>query len=222
MDATFVEARREIDGWTAGLERRALAFLAARMPAGVGPDHLTALGLFGFVAAGASYGLAGTDPRWLHAVNLGLAVNWFGDSLDGTVARHRNRSRPRYGFYVDHMVDAFGALFLLGGLALSGLMSPAVAVGLLLAFYLMFLNVALATHTRGVFRIAHGGVGGTELRIALLAANLLVLAWPRLAVFGREVLLFDLVGGLGLCGLVGATLLSTAENTRALFRLERL
>ena len=142
-DSAFREARRELAGLTAGLEKKVLAWLAARMPAWVGSDHLTALGLLATLLGGAFYALSGHDPRCLHLVNLCLAVNWFGDSLDGTLARHRRRQRPRYGFYVDHMVDALGALFILGGLALSGHMGAGVVAAFLIAYYLLCIHIYL-------------------------------------------------------------------------------
>src|SRR5512134_1358393 len=115
------QPQREHRSLTAAAEKRLLVWLAGRMPAVVNSDHLTALGLLGNALAGLGYALAGREPAWLHFVNLSLLLNWFGDSLDGTLARVRNRLRPRYGFYVDHLVDAFGALFLLTGLAASSL-----------------------------------------------------------------------------------------------------
>lgn len=174
------------------------------------------------VGAGAAYALAWVHPLFLHVVNLLLLVNWFGDSLDGTLARYRNRQRPRYGFYVDHMVDMFGALFLLGGLGLSGYMSLGVAVALLTAYYLVSINVYLTTYTLGVFKISYGGFGGTELRILLGLVNLLVLWVPRIRVAGHEFLLFDVCGVIATAGMVVVLLASTVQNTRRLYELERL
>jgi phosphatidylglycerophosphate synthase len=141
---------REHRSLTAAAEKRLLVWLAGRMPASVNSDHLTAMGLGGSAMAGLGYALAGRDPAWLHFVNLGLLVNWFGDSLDGTLARVRNHLRPRYGFYVDHLVDAFGALFLLVGLAASGLVSERLALALLVAYYFFSINMYLATCSLGV------------------------------------------------------------------------
>jgi phosphatidylglycerophosphate synthase len=218
----FRDARRELPSLTGRLEKRVLIWLAGRMPAGVNSDHLTLLGLTAMLAAGAAYALSGRDPRWLHAVNLLLAVNWFGDSLDGTLARCRNRLRPRYGFYVDHLSDAVGVLFLLGGLALSGFMSPAFAAAVLLAYYLLSIHIYLATHTLGVFRIAYGRLGGTELRILLAVGNLLLLVIPRVGWAGRSVLLFDVLG-TGLAVAMTVTCAVSAYRTgRELFRLERI
>jgi phosphatidylglycerophosphate synthase len=218
----FRDARRDLRGITTCVEKRALLWLAARMPGWVSSDHLTALGLLAMVAAGGAYWLGAHDVRWLHAVNALLAVNWFGDSLDGTLARFRDRCRPRYGFYVDHMVDMFGALFLLGGLALSGYMSAPVAAALLLAYYLLSINVYLATYTLGVFKITFGGLGGTELRLLLMAGNLLLMHAPRLPVAGRSVLVYDAAGLLAAAGIACALVVATVRNTRALYRLERI
>lgn len=218
----FEEARRELRGLTAGVEKRALLWLAARTPAWINPDHLTALGLLAMFVAGVAYRFSAEMPALLHLVNVALAVNWLGDSLDGTLARHRDRCRPRYGFYVDHLVDAFGALFLLGGLALSGYMSERVALALLVAYFLVSINIYLATYALGVFKISFGAVGGTELRVLLALGNLALLAHPWLAILGREVLLFDVVGIVGIAGLAVVLAVTTARNTRTLYALEHV
>src|SRR5262245_42574741 len=103
-DDTYREASREMNGWTARAEKRLLMRMAALLPDGVTPDQLTVLGLLGMLVAGAAYALSGRNPLFLHLSNLGLLVNWFGDSLDGTLARYRAKLRPRYGFYVDHVI----------------------------------------------------------------------------------------------------------------------
>ncbi len=225
MDDTrrsFKEAQREIHGLTAPLERRVLAALARRMPPWVTPDHLTTLGLAATLVAGAAYLASRWRPEALHIVNLALALNWFGDSLDGTVARYRRRLRPRYGFYVDHISDAFGALFIIGGLAFSGLMTPAAGAALLIAYYLMAINVYLATYTLGVFKISYGPIGGTELRILLAGLNLTALHWPRVAVAGAHILVFDLVAVAVTLGIAALAVVTTLRNTGRLYRLERL
>lgn len=172
---------RDLRSFTAAAEKRALIAIAKRLPAWVGPDHLTALGVVSMAGAGLCYRLLVVSPLALLGVNLFLFLNWFGDSLDGTLARVRERQRPRYGFYVDHLVDAFGAIFLLGGLALSGLVSSYAALALLVAYLLLQIHIALKAHTTRVFQIAFGGVGGTEARILLGALNLFLLAWPPLS-----------------------------------------
>lgn len=218
----FRGAKRELQGLTAGVEKRALLWLAARTPAAVGPDHLTLLGFAAMGLAGVAYALAASNRAWLHVVNLCLALNWLGDSLDGTLARYRQRLRPRYGFYVDHMVDAFGALFLLSGLGCSGLMSERVAAALLVAYLMLNVDIYLATYTLGTFKISYGLFGGTELRLLLVLGNLLALAFPRVWLLGREALLFDIAGIAGTLGLVLTLVVSSLRNTRKLFELERL
>jgi phosphatidylglycerophosphate synthase len=220
--ATYREAAREMNGWTARAEKRLLARLAAVLPDGVSPDHLTILGLVGMVVAGAAYALSGRNPLVLHVANLGLIVNWFGDSLDGTLARHRAKLRPRYGFYVDHVIDAFGATAVLGGLAASGLMSPVLAAGVLVTYLLLSVHLYLQAHVLGRFRMSWGKVGGTELRIVLMLLNLAVLAWPRVEVGGLSVRLLDVAGVAGGGGLAYALLASVARTTRELYRLERV
>ncbi len=217
----FREAKRELAGLTAGMEKRLLAWLAERLPAWVCPDHLTALGLAAMILGGAAYAASGRYPSLLWAVNLALVLNWFGDSLDGTLARHRGRLRPRYGFYVDHVADVFGALFLVGGLALSGHMAAGVAWGLLVAYLVFSVNLYLATYTLGRFKMSYGPVGGTELRLILAAANLALLAWPTVLLFGRRVRLSDVFGLLATAGLSGTLLKSVADTTRELHHLER-
>lgn len=218
----FREARRELNGLTAGPERLVLHWLAARVPARMGPDHLTVLGFLAMILGGIAYALVHRAPEWLHLVNVCLFLNWLGDSLDGTVARYRKRLRPRYGFYVDHLVDAFGALFLLGGLAASGLMTPAITFALLVGYYLMTIHMGLATHVFGTFKISYGPVGGTELRILLALANRLVLAVPRIAIGGHSVPVFDLLGAGATVILAAVLLKSAVESTRALYAAERI
>jgi hypothetical protein len=222
MAEAFQEARRELTSLLAPVEKRALLALASRMPRGVNSDHLTALGFAAAALAGAAYALSALDPRFLHLVNLALVLNWFGDSLDGTLARYRDRCRPRYGFYVDHILDAFGALLILGGLAISGLMSPFVALSLLVAYYLLSINIYLATYSLGVFKISYGPLGGTELRLLLAALNLVVLGSPSVPLLGLEILIFDAVATLATVGILTLAVWLTIRNTVTLYRAEPL
>ena len=141
--------------------------LAARMPLWVTSDHLTLLGFVAMSLAGASYLLARRHPVGLLLATACLALNWFGDSLDGTLARVRNQQRPRYGFYVDHMVDSFGALFLMTGLATSGYVDWRIAMGMLVTFLLLSIETYLASYTLGIFRLSFAKFGPTEIRILL-------------------------------------------------------
>lgn len=180
MVAAYQEPRRELPSFTAEAEKRVLAVLADALPRWITPDHLTALGFASMGLVGLAYRLSALDPRFLLLANLGLALNWLGDSLDGTVARRRGCPRPRYGFYLDHVVDALGATLLLSGLGISGLCAPAMAGALLVGYLLLQVHVALAAAAGGAFRIAYGGIGGTELRLLLCAVNLLALRFPAL------------------------------------------
>ena len=190
----FQEASREL-GITGSVEKRTLLWLAARMPARINSDHLTGLALAAMVGAGLSFWLASVTPVGLVLAAVFLAINWFGDSLDGTLARVRQHQRPRYGYYVDHVVDAFGALFLFGGLALSGYMSPVIAFGLLVAYFMVSIEVYLAAQSLGMFKITHFYLGPTELRILLAIGNLVLLVVPEVMLFGATYRLFD-VGGV--------------------------
>jgi phosphatidylglycerophosphate synthase len=192
-------ARRLNDSFLAGAERRTLIWMAQRLPARIHPDHLSGLGLASQILAGASYALARIDRRWLLAVIGFLFLNWLGDSLDGTLARVRNRQRPRYGFYVDHMIDSFGSLALMGGLALSGYMHPAIAMALLTGFLLLSIQSYLATYTLGEFQLSFWSFGPTELRILLAVGNLALFRWPLVGHGNYR--LFDLGGATGLLGM---------------------
>jgi phosphatidylglycerophosphate synthase len=207
------------DAVTADLEKRLLVWLAERMPARVNSDHLTSLGALALAAVGACYWAGG----WALALVLPLLVaNWFGDSLDGTLARVRNRQRPRYGYYVDHVLDAVGFLCIFGGLMLGGHMSPLVGLGFVAAYYLLVVEIALATHARGTFRLSAWGVGPTELRILLAAGTLALLRSGSVTLFGHTWLLFDVGGAVGIAGLLLTFVRSAVSNGVALYNEERL
>ena len=217
----FQNAARVQKSLLAGWEKKCLIWLAARMPAWVHPDHLTLLGFAAMLLAGASYALVKWWEPSLLIVNLWLAVNWLGDSLDGTLARFRNRQRPRYGFYVDHMVDSFGALFLLSGLALSGYMSGWVAFALLIAFLLLSINSYLATYTLGTFQLSFWKFSPTELRILLAIGNAFALVHPTVTVFGAPQRFFDVGGIAGVVCMAFVLIASVGRNTLALYRMEK-
>lgn len=216
------EVERKQESLLAPLERRVLLWLAARMPEQVSADHLSALGLVAMFLAGLFYYLAGREPLYLHLVNLALALNWFGDSLDGTIARYRNRLRPKYGFYVDHMIDTFGTFFMMGGLALSGYMSERVAVALLIVYFMLSINSYLAAYSLGTFSISFWKFSPTELRILLAAGNLFLIRNPYATLWGKKYLLYDVGGIVGLCGMTLMLLVSTIRNTITLYRAERI
>jgi archaetidylinositol phosphate synthase len=217
----FPEMRRVQESWVAAAEKRSLLWLAKRTPDWIGPDHLTLVGLTAQLGAGACYALAAWNRYGLLGAIACLGLNWLGDSLDGTLARVRQRSRPRYGFYVDHMVDSFGALALMGGLALSGYMHPWIAIGLLVGFLMLSIQSYLATHTVGEFRLSFWRFGPTELRILLAVGNLAVLWKPMVHLLGAEYRLFDVGGAVGLMGMALMLICFTLQNTARLYREER-
>src|SRR5215472_9859754 len=214
------DAVRVQQSWLAAGENRALLWLASRTPAPVGPDHLTVLGLVAQVGAGAGYAIAAWNRSALLGVIACLALNWLGDSLDGTIARVRGRLRPRYGFYVDHMVDSFGAVAMMGGLALSGYMHPWIATGLLLAFLVLSIQSYLATYAMGEFHLSFWSFGPTELRILLAVGNLALLRWP--IVHHHQYRLFDIGGAIGLAGMTLMLIAFTLKNGYRLYQEERI
>src|ERR1051325_6110238 len=219
--AGFREAKRIQQSFLANLEKRTLIWLAAHTPAWINSDHLTVLGLLSMAGAGAAYWWPRTNRLGLLLVVICLSLNWLSDSLDGTLARFRDHSRPRYAFYVDHIVDTFNAFFLLGGLALSGLMSPAIALGLLIAFLMLSVEVFLATYTLGDFKISYFKMGPTELRLLLSVGNLCLFFWEStMHVTGRAYKLFDVGGTLGISGMLLVMVISAIHNTARLYRQE--
>jgi archaetidylinositol phosphate synthase len=213
---------REHASLLAAAEARALIWMAERLPRSVGSDHLTVLGLAAMVSAGAAYWVASAQPLALWLVVVALGVNWFGDSLDGTVARVRNQQRPMYGYYVDHVIDIIGALFLLGGLALSGYMTPLVALGLLIGFLMLSAETYLATHACGIFRISLMKIGPTELRIVLAIGTVYLLYKPWVVIGETPYRLFDVGGVVAIAGMSLALTFAVARNTRDLYRAEPL
>ncbi len=204
----------------AAAEKWALIWMARRVPSWINSDHLTLLGFAVQIATGVCYALARYDRRMLLAAIVCLALNWFGDSLDGTVARVRQQQRPRYGFYVDHMIDSIGAVAMMGGLDLSGYMHPAIAIGLLIAFLLLSVQSYLATYTLGEFHLSMWHFGPTELRVLLIVGNLALFRWARV-IHGRF-RLFDIGGVIGLAGMLLMLVVASLKNTIRLYREEKI
>jgi phosphatidylglycerophosphate synthase len=210
-------------GLLAVAEKRTLVWIAERLPPQVNSDHLTVLALVAMAGAGASFWAGRYWPAALGAVVACLAVNWFGDSLDGTLARVRRHERPRYGYYVDHVLDIVGACFLFGGIALSGFMTSPLALALLAAYLLVSAEVFLATRVSGTFRMSFLGIGPTELRIVLSIGALLLPFRPVVSPFGLgPFLLFDVGGIVAMAGLAVAFVTSTVRTTVLLYRAEPL
>jgi archaetidylinositol phosphate synthase len=208
----------------AAAEKRLLERLARGMPKAITSDHLTVLGLAAMIAAGAGFAAVRLSPWSAVAVIVALAVNWLGDSLDGTLARVRGRERPRYGFYVDHVVDLAGTACLLIGMGCSGRMTPIIAAALLSAYLLVAAESYLATHANGVFRISFGGLGPTELRVVLaVGAVFMARQTAPIAIATLPAMwLFDIGGIVALGGLVLVFVVSAVRNARALDRAEHV
>jgi phosphatidylglycerophosphate synthase len=221
-ELAFAPAQRIQESFVAAAEKKALTWLAARTPTRINSDHLTLLGFAGNLAAGICYALAAWEPLMLLGAVACLAVNWLGDSLDGTLARVRNQQRPRYGFYVDHVIDTFSAFFLMGGLALSGYVHPAVAFGMLVAFLMLSVEVYLASYTLKKFRLSYAKFGPTEIRILLAIGSVTLLFRPVTHIFGRPYQLFDVGGVIAIAGMVSILTVSAICHTAQLYREERL
>jgi phosphatidylglycerophosphate synthase len=219
---TFKDATRIQLSLLAPLEKKCLIWLARRLPSWIHSDHLTSLGFVAMFLAGLSYWLARWNRLALLLATFWLVINWFGDSLDGTLARVRNRQRPRYGFYVDHVIDTFGALFLIAGMALSGYMSWPIALGLLIAFFMLSIEVYLATYTLGAFRLAFCGVSPTEMRLLIAVGNVTLLFHPIVYVRGQPYRLFDVAGVVAIVVMGLVLIASVVRNTITLYRAERL
>jgi archaetidylinositol phosphate synthase len=222
-DATgFRTARRVNRSLTASMEKRALQWMAERAPRWVSSDKLTVLGLSAQIGAGICYALSRYDRRFLLLVILCVVLNWLGDSLDGTLARVRQQQRPRYGFYVDHMVDVLGTVALMCGLGFSGFLHWQVAIAMLVAFLVLSSESYLATYTLSCFQLSQGMFGPTEIRILLIAGNLALLRSPYSTLFGHTMLLFDLGGVIAAVCMFATAILVTVRHTAELYRQEPL
>lgn len=220
--AGFATARRVNQALTASIEKRALHWMAERAPAWVSSDQLTLLGLGAQIGAGICYALSRYDRRALMLVIVCIALNWLGDSLDGTLARVRRQQRPRYGFYVDHMVDVFGSVALMSGLGCSGLVHWQTAIAMLLTFLILSSESFLATYTLSCFQLSQGIFGPTEIRILLIIGNVALLHNPYATLFGHRMLLFDLGGAIGATVMFAMAIAVTMRHTAELYREEPL
>ncbi len=213
------DARRELTFLLAEPERRLLRAIAARLPAWVTSDQLTVLGAAGAVGAGAAYALSTFGAAWLWVASGLLAVNWLGDSLDGTLARVRRAERPRYGYYLDHVVDAFATAAIGAGIGLSPYVDVGVALAGVLAYLVLSINVYLESAVFGVFRLGYGRIGPTEARIVLVLGNAL------LAAVGSGPVVVTIANGAAaalVAGMVALVARRMVRNLRELARLEPL
>jgi archaetidylinositol phosphate synthase len=195
-------------------EQRVLEWIAHRLPARVMPDHLTALGVVAAMGIAAAYGLSNGDKAWLWAASALLVVHWLGDSLDGTLARVRKTERPRYGYYLDHLVDAFATAAIGIGLGLSPYMLLAVGLAIVIAYLILSINTYLETQAFGVFTLGYGRLGPTEARLMLVAVN------TALALGAATFGILDILG-IGLAAVMIAALVGrAARNLKRLSELE--
>ncbi|MDP2483407.1 MAG: CDP-alcohol phosphatidyltransferase family protein, partial [Candidatus Palauibacterales bacterium] len=206
----------------ARFEAWALPKLAAALPARVLPDHLTALGLVASTGIAISYMLSNRDAAWLWVANGLLVVQWYGDSLDGTLARYRKIERPRYGFYLDHLTDAYSTLAIGIGLGFSPYMLLSVGLAITIAYLLLSVNVYLETHVFGEFKLGHGVLGPTEARVLLIALNTgaAIVGPMRFYVLDVPFTPYDVLGLLGVLAMVVLLVSRARRNLRALAALE--
>ena len=199
-------------------ETRLLEWIARRLPRRVLPDHLTALGVLAALGIAAAYVLSNQDPVWLWAASGLLVVHWLGDSLDGTLARVRRTERPRYGYYLDHLVDAIATALIGIGLGLSPYMLLATGLVLVIAYLVLSINTYLETHALGVFSLGYGRLGPTEARVGLIAVNTVLALGIAPVVAGMSVL--DVAVLAIAAVMIGALLVRAFRNLRELARLE--
>jgi phosphatidylglycerophosphate synthase len=218
----FAVARRVNQSLTASIEERALEWMAKHAPMWLTSDQLTVLGLSAQIGAGIFYALSRYSRYMLLAVIVCLVLNWLGDSMDGTLARVRCQQRPRYGFYVDHMVDIFGAVALICGLGYSRFLHWSTAIAMLIAFLLLSAESYLATYTLSRFQLSQGIFGPTEIRVLLIIGNLALLRGPYATLFGQRLLLFDVGGTIAAVCMFGMAVIVTARHTAQLYRQEPL
>jgi phosphatidylglycerophosphate synthase len=203
-------------------ESAVLPRMAAALPGWVKPDHLTLLGLAASTAIAGAYLLSARDPRWLWAASALLIVQWFGDSLDGTLARVRRAERPRYGYYLDHLTDAYSTVAIGLGLGLSPYMLLWVGLSVVIAYLILSINVYLETYVFDEFSFSYGRLGPTEVRVLLIGLNTAAYLGAALPfnILGKGATLFDAAGILAAAGMTGLLLTRALGNLRKLARLE--
>jgi phosphatidylglycerophosphate synthase len=213
-----MDAPRSKEFLLARHEGRVLEWIARRLPARVMPDHMTALGVLAAFGIAGAYLLSNGDKAWLWAASALLVVHWLGDSLDGTVARVRCIERPKYGYYLDHLVDALAIAVIGLGLGLSPWMLLVVGLVIVVAYLVLSINTYLETYAFGVFTLGYSRLGPTEARLGLIVLNTLIALGVGLGfqVGGLGLTVLDVIG-LGIAGLMAAGLAGrAARNLRVL------
>jgi phosphatidylglycerophosphate synthase len=220
----MADANRELTFLLAEPERRLLRAIASRLPAWISSDHLTLLGVLAATGTGVAYALSGRHPAALWVASVLLVVNWLGDSLDGTLARVRHAERPRYGYYLDHAVDAYATAAIGLGLGLSPFVSFGVVLGLVVVYLVLSINVYLESAVFGAFRLGYGRFGPTEVRLILIVVNTGLAGHghvPGLGSIPIRLLADGLLVAVGL-GMLALLAVRFARNLRALASLEPL
>jgi archaetidylinositol phosphate synthase len=177
------------------LERPTLQWLSAHLPAWMTPDVLTLIGIFGSVLTFASYWATKVDKNFLWLASLGFVINWFGDSLDGTVARYRKIERPKYGYFIDHTVDSFSMLLVFTGLGLSPYVRLDIACLALVGYLMMSILTYVEAYVSGKFQLSYAKVGPTEMRLIAIIASILIyfLENPSIDLSFVSLTVFDLI-----------------------------
>jgi archaetidylinositol phosphate synthase len=214
--------RRLNDTLLGPVERAALQWLAARMPARVTPDHLTAVGFLAAAMIFASYLLTNISPAFLWLASFFFLLNWFGDSLDGTLARYRKIERPKYGYFIDHSIDAINEVFIFLGAGMSPYLHFEIAVLALVGYLLLSVHVFLATYVLGEFRLSYSNLGPTEVRvIAILVNTVLFFAGnPTLHVADMGLTVFDVAGVILAVLFFGFFVTSSLHSAATLAKME--
>ncbi len=220
--AELGEHQRNYEFVLARFERYVLPRLAAAMPKWVKPDHMTVLGLIASTGIAIAYVLTNRQENWLWAVNALLVVQWFGDSLDGNLARYRKAERPRYGYYLDHLTDAYSTLMIGLGLGLSPYMLLSVGLAIVIAYLILSINVYLETHVFGEFTFSYGKLGPTEVRVLLIILNTAAFFGDefRFQLLGIGMTVFDIIGAAAALAMLVLLLARAGGNLRRLARLE--
>jgi archaetidylinositol phosphate synthase len=203
-------------------EKKVLPWLAARLPAWVMPDHMTGLGLFASTLIAASYMFSNRDARWLWVASIALIIQWFGDSLDGNLARYRKIERPRYGYYLDHLTDAYSTLAIGLGLGLSPYMLLSVGLAIVTAYLILSINVYLETYVFNEFSFSYGRLGPTEMRVLLMILNTVAffVGPNEFHLWGIGMTALDVVGAIIAVGMLLMLLGRARGNLKKLAILE--
>lgn len=223
MNEQFPSAHKRVqESLLAGYEKKLLISIAKRLPLYINSDHLTILGFIAAILTGVFYYLSKFNNNYLWVVNILIILNWLGDSLDGTLARVRNKQRPRYGYYVDHILDALSTSAIMWGLAYSGFINNTLALSTLTIYLIMSINAYLSASVFGSFQISYWKISPTELRILMIIGNSYIYYKPKLKLFSYEFLLFDIAYGIGLIILFFMLIIHLIINSYKLYKEEKI